>query len=436
MDLAPQEDMPLRKDRFVLDSRSNFGREFGVSPSESRRSADSFSVEVVWGLHGLRAIREDWQRLIDADPHASPYASWNWIESWIEAYGKQREFLTVVCFRGYEVVGIVPFTWKKRTSPLEIRKMWMLGFHSWVGRNGLTEEPVFAMVSDEAAREAVWRQVHNQLRRTLDSGPWDSIAYRKFGQGIEGCSVVEQLQGNTEVQDFLRGCEYVQLPETWEEYLASISKSMRENIPYYQKKLQKEGVDYKVEFAPAEKIGRAVDDLIRLHKKRTYTDPSLQHVDYFGDLRQQKLLRVAVTRMVRSGEAQLATLSSNGKVIAAQVFLLNRNMMLAHYSGFDPAWSKFSPLFVLQTEVIRDAIGNGTRMLNLLRGNASWQRRWGADSTNQIVDVTLGRRKFVPRLRQVLRHREGKMVYSVANAPAMRRIRAAYRTWQLGLKSA
>ena len=404
-------------------------------PPRDGQSA-SMIVEVVVGIEAFRSLKEDWERLYAADSNGSPFRSWRWIESWIESYGKGREFLTVVCYRGYEIVGIVPLTWQVRNSPLEIRKLWMLGFHSWVGSNGLTEEPIFAIEADPKTREQVWNVVHEKLRALVNSGKWDSVAYRRFGSGIEGCSVVEVKDQNNEIRNYHRGCEYIELPRSWDEYLKGISKSMRENIPYYRKKFKKEGIDYSVSEVARVNLVHTIDTLVNLHKRRTYTDPSHLHVDYFRDRRQQVLLKDAVLKMVRTGEAKVYTLTANGQVIAAQVFLQNDHQLLAHYSGFDPDWARFSPLFVLQSEVIKDAIAEGFKTINLLRGNASWQRRWGANSSNQIVDVTICRRGFVSRLRQAIGYQESLVIDHVSNSLKMRKLRASFRTWQLQRKSA
>lgn len=390
-----------------------------------------YSVETIYGLEAFLALKDQWVDLAQQDPSVSPYITWNWIKGWIEVWGAGRDFVTLVCRQHDQVVGIVPFFWKTKPSPLEVRKLWMVGFSDGAGGNGLTEEPLFVMEPNRILRENIWKAVHRKLESMLIDGGWDAAAYRRFGMGIEGCSLVEVRQLTINVQEFHRGCEVVSLPDTWEKYLKTISKSMRENIPYYPKKFVKEGLSYIVETVALSEVEETLDALIALHKKRTYLDPTMQHMDYFAEPRQQHLFKLSVSRMVENGEAHVVVLRVEGKIVAAQVFLQNQHTLLAHYSGFDPDWSKYSPLFVLQTEVIRQAIAKGFTTMNLLRGNAEWQKRWGAQPAEPIVDITLAKRLPVARIRQVLQDHEGQLVKRFGKAKAIRKFRASYELRQI-----
>lgn len=410
---------------FVLFEKGSFA----IKPRDEVRGGfsgvEQLSVDVEIGLGRLLSLEDEWQRLIATNPGSSPYCNWSWVLGWIRAFRKGREFLTLVCRnREQEIVAIVPFTWQKLTSPLEVRKLWMLGFHSGIRTNGLTEEPIYALDLRDASQEAIWTSIHARLRTLVEVGSWDSVAYRRFGNGPEQCSVLASEVGTLEVRDFHRGCEYIQLPETWEEYLKMVSKSMRENIPYYRKKFIKAGIDYRVETLDPNETADGLQRLIDLHKLRTYSDASQEHFDYFAHASSRKLAFEALEEMTQRGAARLVVLRANDEIIAAQVFLQNGHTLLAHYSGFDPAWSKFSPLFVLQSEVFREAISQGYRTVNLLRGNAEWQRRWAANATNRIIDVTIARRSTLSRIRQKIRHQEGTAIRKVSQSQTVRKVQA------------
>ncbi len=386
---------------------------------------------MVPGVEALLSLKEVWESLIALDPDASPYLSWNWILSWINVYGQGQEFVTLICRQGNEIVGIIPFSWKKRVSPLTLRKLWMLGFQSGIGSNGLTEEPILAVSNRPAVREKVLSVVHQELKKAMQWGPWDIIAYRRFGRGFEGCSMIESKSNSVVVQQYMRGSEYSELPSTWESFLSTLSKSMRENIPYYPKKLKRDGFEFQIESVSGKDIQPAVSKLVRLHKKRTYEDDSLLHIDYFADPRQKSLLLEAMKTMIPAGQAELRVLKVNNEIIAGQVFLKSKSMMIAHYSGFDPEWAKYSPLFVLQTETFRVAIRDGILTLNLLRGNANWQRRWNAEAVNQIIDVTIAKQTILPRIRQVIETHESRAMEALSTAKPVQRARATIRLRQI-----
>ena len=432
--------MKPRKDTKVWSPQAQVAKicslhDLGRNPARVRIPSQ-IRLDVIVGIDGLNSLKQVWDTIVNDDPNSSPFLSWEWLQSWIQVYGHKRELVTLVCREDNKIVGIVPFSWKKHVSVLGLRKLWMVGFQSGIGTNGLTEEPMMALNHRPETRERVWSAVHHQLKQMLETGPWDSIAYRKFGQGIEGCTLLESKGKSVVVQQYLRGCEYIQLPKTWDEYLKTISKSMRENIPYYRKKFMKEGIDIIIEPVELKDLKTSIDALVALHKKRTYLDESNLHVDYFAHPKQRSLLEHALEKMIPTGEAQLVVLKANGIIIAAQMFLQSDNMLIAHYSGFDPEWSRFSPLFVLQTSVIRQAIERGVGTMNLLRGNALWQRRWGASAVDQIIDITLAKRTILPRVRQVIQTQETKVVQKLINVEPVKRVRATYRMSQIKSKVA
>lgn len=380
---------------------------------------------MIRGVEGFLTLKETWEGLVNSDPSASPFVTWDWICSWIDVYGVNREFITLVCRDGHEIVGIVPFTYHKTRLPLMMRKLWMVGFHSSLGSNGLTEEPILALKNQPQTRELALSAIHLELKKMLESSPWDTIAYRRFGRGIAGCSLVELKPKIAVVQQYERGCEYVEFPPTWEAYLKGLSKSMRENIPYYRRKLAKSGAEIVVETIDSEELEIALDAMIGLHKKRTYADEDCFHIDYFADPRQRELLSLALRKMIPAGEAKLVVLKADGKIIAAQTYLRKGSMAIGHYSGFDPEWAKFSPLLVLQSHVVQEMIQSGVTTWNLLRGNAAWQQRWGSTSRDEIIDVTLAKRSVLARGRQKLHAMTQAKVKSMSTVPVVQRLRAS-----------
>lgn len=425
--------MPLLTDGFKLQNATKKAYAFGILAEDWLGNSSKSSVEVLVGREYFLALRDDWIRLVSADPQATPFMNWDWVQSWSNAYGVGREFLTLVVRESGSIVAIVPFTWKLQVSPLEIRKLWMLAFDPNLSTNGLTEEPVFAMADGSAFREKIWSLVHMRLRALVDSGRWDAIAYRKFGRGFEGGSVIQVRDDSIETEQYWRGSEYISLPADWQVFKKGLSKSMRENIPYYRRRLKKDGHEYLVRFVQPHQASKAIDHLVRLHKLRTYADSTMQHVDYFGDDRQVQLLKEAAVRMTAQGSMRIAVLKVGRNVIAAQAFLVDEKSVIAHYSGFDPKWSKYSPLFILQSHVFEEMLKAGVQSLNLLRGNADWQRRWGASSRNQIVDVSINRRTLVPRIRQSIQYHESRIMHKLSNNRTVRRTRASYRSWKLNL---
>ncbi len=100
-------------------------------------------------------------------------------------------------------------------------------------------------------------------------------------------------------------------------------------------------------------------------------------------------IEARVIRPQRAGHVRLATLTVADQVIGAQAFLEAPGALWAYYSGFDPDWHRYSPLTIITTHVLRDAIDRGVSRLNFSPGEAPWKTRWGGRETGQIRETSI-----------------------------------------------
>ena len=386
--------------------------------------SNSICVDVVLGAPALLRLEAQWNAITSSNSNPSPFSSWNWIKNWIEIFGADQNIVTLVCRNGQEVVGIVPFAWKQGIFPLSMRKLCMIASQTIISDKGVTEEPVFAIKSQPQIRDLVLSATHSKLKQMLLSGPWDCIAYRRFGQGIEGCSLVEMKKDCVVTQRYSRGSEFVHVSESWEEYLDSLSKSTNRKISYFRKKFQKANVHLTVEEVLVEEAEAAIETLVSFHNMRVCLGPNCKEVDSFNDPRQVALLIQAMKDMIPVGDARIVVLKANDQIIAVQVFLKSGSMLVAHHSGFDPQWTKFRPVFVLQSYVIQGATREGIKTLSFIRGNTFKQETWGAKSHNQIIDITIAKTSLLPRIRQTIKVPGMKLVGAFSSLLTLMRRKA------------
>ena len=387
--------------------------------------SNSICVDVVLGASALLGLEAQWNAIIASNSNPSPFSSWNWIKNWIEIFGADQNIVTLVCRNGQEVVGIVPFAWKQGIFPLSMRKLCMIASQTIISDKGLTEEPVFAIKSQPQIRELVLSATHSKLKQMLFSGPWDCIAYRRLGQGIEGCSLLEMKKDSLVTQRYSRGCEFVHISYSWEEYLGSLSNSTNRKISYFRTKFQRANIHLTVEDILVEETEAIIKTLVNFHKMCIRLEPNGEEVDSFNDPRQVALLVHALKDMIPIGEAKIVVLKANDQIIAVQVFLKSGSMLVAHHSGFDPQWTKFRPVFVLQSYVIQGAIREGIKTLSFIRGNTFRQETWGAKSHNQIIDITIAKRSLFPRIRQTINVPDMSLIGAFSSLKVVKRTKAA-----------
>jgi CelD/BcsL family acetyltransferase involved in cellulose biosynthesis len=352
----------------------------------SKESANEHSLAASW-LLGWDALGCEWTSLSARTKPFSPFCEWPWMAAWWKVCGEEREIRTLAISDKGRIVALFPMTLPKSWTPFALRRLVPFAYGGHFEFNGLTEEPIWRC---EHGYEALaWDAALDALREVVKSGESECAILRRLTRSPSR-SGPHTKNGILEHQKFKPGPNVVGLPKEWPAYRSRLTRSMRDNFAYYPKLVQRQGHRSETVIIGSDELDTAATEVVRLHRLRAATDPLHRHMDYFSDPRSAAMLRTGISAMATLGKAFVALLIIDGGVAAAQAFLETDNTLLVHYSGFDPDWAKFSPLFILQSDVIRGAIERGVNRLDLLPGKNLWQSRWGAKS-----EEWLERRLFV-----------------------------------------
>src|SRR2546428_3904648 len=118
-------------------------------------------------------------------------------------------------------------------------------------------------------RQAGWLQTH----------PWSTVLIPGFAERDplpEWMTRRIAYRGKGVVFDYRR------VPASWEALVASLNKSMRDNVRYYPRLMQRRGQPYVFDVAstPAE-ISATLPLLFNLHRERAEATMRIAHDDYF-----------------------------------------------------------------------------------------------------------------------------------------------------------
>lgn len=138
----------------------------------------------------------------------------------------------------------------------------------------------------------------------------------------------------------------------------------------------------------SEEIAADLGILFRLHDARwaerpdssSFSDPAIRafHLEF---------ARAALER----GWLRLSVMEVDGVPIAALYGWLIGGRWSYYQAGFDPAWSRHSPGFLLLAETIREAIDDGASEYDMLLGDEAFKRRF-ATSSRRVRTVVLAPR--------------------------------------------
>ncbi|HXH22921.1 MAG TPA: GNAT family N-acetyltransferase, partial [Dehalococcoidia bacterium] len=165
----------------------------------------------------------------------------------------------------------------------------------------------------------------------------------------------------------------VDLPPTWDDYLATLSKKDRHELRRKLRRLHDGAGEVTLEVhADQASVNAAMEDFLHLH-----TISRQDKADFMTGAMPSFFRRMA-SAMAREGLVRLFTLRVGGKA-AASVFCFDAGCCLYMYnSGYDPEYAGLSVGLLSKAMVLQWAIENGKESLDFLRGNEPYKYDLGA----------------------------------------------------------
>lgn len=325
----------------------------------------------------LRGLESTWRQVIETDPDATVFQTWEWVSAWWRFFGGSRRPMVLVAHGPDGPVALAPLALRAGPAGLFRRVEFMgTGVSDYLGFIG----PPEAMA--ECARAFVGF--------LLQTSGWDVVDFQQLNPAhasrcawaappergslpTAGARLTEQAI-----------CPVMALPATWDEALQRVGKKMRSNIRYYERLLEREfAVSYEV--ADEATVGPALEDFLRLHAQRWRRRglPGAVYSRRLGEFH-----RSVAPALARAGYLALHRMMVDGKCVAALYCFRYGARVFYYLGGFDPALGRYSPGTVLTARAIRSAIESGCREFDFLRGREEYKYRWPVEERpNRRMEV-------------------------------------------------
>jgi CelD/BcsL family acetyltransferase involved in cellulose biosynthesis len=374
---------------------------------------EPWAVERISDRGAFEALRPEWDELLEASPSNCLFLTWEWLFTWWKHLGGDRRLALLAVRLGSQLVALAPFArgTSRPAGPLGRlllpTSLQLLGTGQ-VGSDYLDllvragrEHPAAEALAEHLAEEGSvmeLRQLPAQgslahtLAESLTERGW-KVAER----GTNVCPVID-----------LAGL-------SWEDYVASLGKSHRQNLRRRLRKLE-ETFDVRFERAGSEiEVDEAFQILLDLHRKRWRGRGGS---DALSDPRVVAFHREVTRLALRRGWLRLYVLRLDGRPAAALYGFLYRDRFLYYQSGFDGEFGDYSVGLAIMGLAIREAIAEGAREYDLLHGDESYKFLW-ASRSRELARLEL----YPPSLDGHLRrHARG----------ALRGVKARLRAWRGG----
>jgi CelD/BcsL family acetyltransferase involved in cellulose biosynthesis len=318
-------------------------------------------MDIVFSEDARDFVRRDWSSLVTADPAGTLFHTPGFLKLYWEEFAREPQHLLLAfAEEGGVQVGAVAFERLGDT----LRFLGGTDVTDYLGPVGVVEaqgavaKELFAAL----ARRDDWTVA--DLRGLPEDRAWLELLTE--GAAAQGFSPVIEDDEPNAVAPFL------QIPGSFEEYLAALPSKLRHEIKRKARKLEAEAGPWRICLATHDTLEEYLDRFVELHRmsegpKGVFMRPGMEI--FFRRLAQAFLPR---------GIFNLTFIEVEGVKAAGTIGFRFEGTYYLYNSAFDRAYQALSPGMVLVAEDIRIAIEGGCSGFDMLKGDYAYKYRFGA----------------------------------------------------------
>lgn len=322
----------------------------------------------------LGELRDEWEQLDLATNPRLPFTSALWNGVWWKHLREHRLLardslrLFAVRDEARTLRAIAPMMLTERPSlgPLRVRILQPFGADP-----NVTE--IRGVICAPADEGVVYEALLDHLNAR--GGEWDWLMLGGIRRNALAAEVVGRQPGVewlVEIPDFL-----LSMPAEWETFRVSRGRNIKESLRKCYNSLKRDGLDFQMRVltTPAQ-MEIAFQHFVRLHAARAALSDTVMHRNVFDSRHAREFLRDYLAGSAERGEARIFQLEISGQIVATRLGFLLGDTLYLYFSGFDPAFGKYSVMTTTVGEALKWAIAEGVKTVNLSPGNDVSKTRW------------------------------------------------------------
>jgi CelD/BcsL family acetyltransferase involved in cellulose biosynthesis len=328
------------------------------------------TLQIVSRIEAIHALGCEYARLYRITGNCLPFARQEWHLSWCEHFLNRNPRIRdeprfcVLRTSGGECVALVPLILsRRRVGPVRLGTVDLVGSDP-----GLTE--IRGPLVERGYERQTIAAVHESLSELPD---WDWILWSGVSAELAQALASEVAPEWNELSH-----DYVlDLPRSWEAFRGTLKRNIRESLRHCYNSLKRDALVFELQIArtPAQ-LGPALARFFELHTLRARMSSGPRHPDRFADPLRRAFLSDVCQRLAAQDGVRIFQLIIKGEIVATRIGFLTGDSLYLYYSGFDPAWARYSVMTTVVAEALRYAIGCGLRSVNLSLNPEQSKLRW------------------------------------------------------------
>lgn len=355
------------------------------------------------------SLRRSWEKLSQESTHQSLFCTDEWCRSWARHLGQdvEPEVVLFVDEQGNEI-GLLPVC-IRREGPLR----WM----KFMGREGACGDHLDLLCAGGRQQECLTAWTHELDSRTDLDGVMlgeihvDSMTRSWLWEWAK-------RRGHSIHESEPRELPYSELPDSFEAYLESLSANMRYHVRRRLREFQRSDDRRWRVLTSGPDVMDGLKSLFQLHQRRWEQNGQ---AGVLGDRAKQQFLSVFCAQAAEHRWVRLHQLCDGGIVRAALLAFHWGQTAYFYQMGWEETPSLKSPGVVLLARSMAQAIDEGMRRYDFLRGEEAYKQRWTNGAASQVtVQVAMSRaakallagQKLKDHVRDVVQRHLGERTWS------------------------
>lgn len=330
-------------------------------------------IDLLRTFSAVEAIFPQWDDLLEKSLFDNIFLTPQWMMTWAKAYIHEEQLFFIVVYKDDRLAAIAPF-WIDKKPFFPFRGLKILKF---LGASDECPDHLDIIVADKDVRDttqAIWSFLFGPLRQQ-----WDLFEYYQIPVNSLAFAELKRIAENDShcIAGHIRGyspCPYIQLPGSWEAFVAGLSSNQRRALKISSERLAQPG-SLNLQFCDCPDLFQQEMELLIELNSKAWIDRGGS--GSFSSERSRLFHYRLAELLLKEGKLFLCSLRVGEKPIASFYGFKYKSTTYYYVMGAekDPS-GRASVGRVLLGQCIRKAIENGSKEFDMLRGDERFKYDW------------------------------------------------------------
>lgn len=330
---------------------------------------NKLQMKIYCNFSELSEIKSQWNTLVNDSTFPNIFLTWEWLSLWLDFFGRSCRLQTVAFFSGPTLVAAMPI--------YECKVSFMRGHGTsslcLIGDGPLVSPDYLGPIVKNEYVEVVTGMLTTYFDKVFSK--YGVVRLSALNKKSEGTArLINNLEKFYQIIILAEeSCPILLLPDSYESFLAGLSKKRKKRIEYEIRRAEKKFDVYLKCFREENDAGKIFDVIAKVYdrsSKRYTVANGFANIDYL-DFHKKVMLDFA-----KKGWLRFYVLSFNNEPVSYVYGYVFNNTFWFYQTSFDVSQKKFAPGSIILQLVIESVINEGIKEFDFLRGEEPYKYQY------------------------------------------------------------